>query len=267
MTNPPRTTIYFRSILINDLTKYVGFVCLVVAVLYASRAMGAEGSGENASNPLAKVSNVDVKWQHLDSFAGLGEVNDRFIDGAFMINPKLKIKYELHYWETDITGRSESGFDKAVLKVIYFPTQGRLANGTTYRIAVGLDLIEDFDNQDKGIGTGADQVAPFVGIALGLKGGMIVIPLVQQFWSYSGVDVNTTAARVIAIQPLPQKMWLKLDFIVPYDWELDAIPATGEIQFGKNFSQKIALYAEGKFGIGGDKLYDWGVGVGVRFKF
>ncbi len=250
----------------NGLSKYVVFVCLVVAVLYTSRTMGAEVE-ENASNPLAKVSNVDVKWQHLDSFAGLGEVNDRFIDGAFMINPKLKIKYELHHWETDVTGRSESGFDKAVIKVIYFPTQGKLANGTTYRLAVGLDLIEDFDNQDKGIGTGADQIAPFAGIALGLKGGMTVIPLVQQFWSYSGVDVNTTAARVIAIKPLPQKMWLKLDFIVPYDWELDTIPATGEIQFGKNFSQKIALYVEGKFGIGGDKLYDWGVGVGVRFKF
>ncbi len=151
--------------------------------------MGAE---ENASNPLAKVSNVDVKWQHLDSFAGRGEVNDRFIDGAFMINPKFKIKYELHHWETDITGRSESGFDKAVLKAIYFPTQGKFANGTTYRLAVGLDLIEDFDNQDKGIGTGADQVAPFVGIALGLERGTMIIPLVQQFWSYSGVDLNTT---------------------------------------------------------------------------
>jgi len=228
---------------------------------------GAAGAGENASNPLAKVSNIDVKWQHLDSFVGLGEVNDLFIDGAFMVNPKLKIKYELHYWETDITGRSESALEKAVIKTIYFPTQGKFANGTTYRVAVGFDLIEDFDNQDKGIGTGADQIAPFVGIALGLERGTTIIPLLQQFWSHSGVDVNTTAFRVIAIQPLPQRMWLKLDAKVPIDWENDTIPANAELQFGKNINKKLALYAEALIGIGGDKLYDWGVGVGIRFKY
>lgn len=77
------------------LGKFLGIVCLCVVVLCASRAMGAEedgadldldgpemaGEGENASNPLAKVSNTDLRWQYLDLAKGRGRVNDFFIDG------------------------------------------------------------------------------------------------------------------------------------------------------------------------------------------
>ena len=121
----------------------------------------AAGGGENASNPLASVTNTDLRLQYLDLTDDLGRVNDLFVDGAFMVNPKLKIKYELHYWETNVTGTSQSGLETAVLKTIYFPKQGVLDSGIKYKVAVGLDLIADFGNHDKGIGLGADQVAPF----------------------------------------------------------------------------------------------------------
>jgi len=224
------------------------------------------GGQENASNPLASVSNTDVRWQYLDGFVDRGRLNDYFVDGAFMVNPKLKVKYELHYWETNITGRSESDVERALVKLIYFPKQGILSSGTKYRLAIGMDYINDFDNQDKGIGQGADQIAPFVGIALGLKGGMTIIPLLQQFLDVSGKDVNITAARVIALKPLPGNTWFKLDAKAPYDWENDTAPAEVELQYGINF-KTFALYVDGKAGIGGDKLYDWGVGIGLRFKY
>jgi hypothetical protein len=99
-------------------------------------------------------------------------VNDVFVDGAFMATPKLKIKYELHYWETDLTGEDEHDWETAVAKLIYFPKEGATASGTRYRLAAGLDYIYDFDNTDKGIGVGSDQIAPFVGVALGLKSGL-----------------------------------------------------------------------------------------------
>ena len=57
---------------------------------------------ENASNPLASVNNIDVRWQHFDLDGP--EVNDFYLDGAVMLNPKLKLKYELHYWESDLSG-------------------------------------------------------------------------------------------------------------------------------------------------------------------
>ncbi len=255
-------------------------LCLALLVTCASPAFGQDeeqagdldgpelgGGGENASNPLAKVSNTDVRWQYFDLANSMGRINDYFVDGSFMINPKLKLKYELHYWETNLTGSSQSDFESALVKLIYFPREGIRDSGVKYRLAFGVDLIADFDNRDKGIGMGADQIGPFAGVALALPNGMMLIPLTQQFLSISGEDVNITAARVIALQPLPKQMWLKADVILPYDWETDTVPAQAELQFGMNVNQKVGLYIDGIAGIGGDRLFDWGIGLGVRFKY
>jgi len=106
------------SVVLRD---YRRALYLALLVICAPPAMGQEeeladldgpelaGGGENASNPLASVTNTDVRLQYLDLANDRGRVNDLFVDGAFMINPKLKIKYELHYWETNVTGSSESG--------------------------------------------------------------------------------------------------------------------------------------------------------------
>jgi hypothetical protein len=247
------------------ITYTVIFVC-VFTILFSSLQVFADekGGGENASNPLAKAKNTDLRWQYIDS--DNGHINDMFIDGAFMANDKLKIKYELHYLETDITGSRHDDFESAVVKGIYFPKEGVWGN-IKYRLAFGMDWIVDLGDKEKGIGSNSDQLGPFGGIALGLKSGMMIIPLVQQFLSYSGDDVNTTAFRLIALKPLPYQMWIKLDGKLPIDWENDkAIPATVELQLGKNINKSIALYVDGLCGIGGDKPYDWGIGTGIRFK-
>ena len=224
-------------------------------------------AGENASNPLAAVNNTDLRVQHLKSDDSDVYVNDFFVDGAFMATPKLKIKYELHYWETDFSGEDEHDWESALVKAIYFPKEGATEAGTRYRLAAGVDYIFDFDNTDKGIGTGSDQIAPFVGVALGLKSGLSVIPLVQHFESVSGNDFSGTSARLIAIKPLRDRRWVKLDIKLPYDWENETMPADGEIQIGGFLKDNLSLYFDGKFGIGSDKLYDWGVGVGLRFSY
>jgi len=80
--------------------------------------------------------------------------------------------------------------------------------------------------------------------------------------------VSTTAFRLIAIQSFPNNFWGKLDGIVPVEWENDnALPATAEVQLGKMFASWFGTYVDGLFGIGGDRPYDWGVGVGVRFNY
>ena len=242
------------------------FAC--VCALLLSSPLGAadeKSGGENASNPLAKVKNTDLRWKYFDLDGG--HVNDFFIEGAFMANDKLKIKYELHYWETDITGNSENDWESVNVKGIYFPAEG-VWGGLKYRLALGMDWIVDLGDRDKGIGSGADQLAPFGGVALGLQGGTILVPLVQQFLSYSGEDVNTTAFRLIAIKALQKQMWIKLDAIVPIDWENDqAVPANAELQLGKNINKNLALYVDGLIGIGGDRPYNWGVGSGIRIKY
>ena len=243
---------------------FIAFTFVLLFVASPALADGEGGGGENASNPLSKGKNIDLRLQYLDS--DNGHINDMFIDGAFMANDKLKIKYELHYWETNITGNSHDDFESAMIKGIYFPKEGVLGD-MTYRLAVGIDWIVDLGDKEKGIGSNSDQIGPFAGIALGLKGGTMIIPLVQQFLSYSWDDVNTTAFRLIALKPLPKQMWIKLDGMIPVDWENDTIPAAAELQLGKNINESIALYIDGLIGIGGDKPYDWGLGTGIRFKY
>ena len=85
---------------------------------------------------------------------------------------------------------------------------------------------------------------------------------------YDGPDVNTTAFRLIALQALPNNFWGKLDAIVPVDWEHgNAVPSTAEVQIGKTLTSSFGVYVGGLIGIGGDKPYDWGVGLGLRFNY
>jgi len=223
------------------------------------------GKGENASNPLAAVNNTDIKYQYFDLDGP--ERNDFWVDGAYMLHPKLKVKYELHYWDTDVTGSSESDFESLRLMAIYFPTQGKWGE-VKYRVGTGLQLILDFDNVDKGIGSGSDQIAPFAAIAIMPGGGLVLIPLVQHFADYDGPDVSQTAFRMIAIQSLPNKFLVKLDAIVPIDWEHDnAVPATANFQLGKMFSPAFGAFIDSFAGVGADRPYEWGAGVGIRLMY
>ena len=227
-------------------------------------AAGHAHAQENASSPLAAVNNTDLRAQFFD-LDGSNRA-DYWVDGAYMLFPKLKVKYELHYWNTDVTGTSENGFEEFRLKAIYFPTQGQWGSWA-YRLALGAEWVVEFGNEDKGIGTGSNEIAPLVGLAL-TKGSTVLIPLIQHFLEYSGPDVNTTAFRLIAIQSFSKGFWGKLDAIVPVAWANDnAVPATGEVQLGKMFSPSFGSYVDVLAGIGGDKPYTWGIGLGVRLNY
>ena len=225
------------------------------------------GAEENASNPLAAVNNVDLRWQYFS--ADPGDTHDVYVDGAFMIMPTLKLKYELHYKFTDVTGSDENDFEKMVIKPIYFPYETKLNDDWGMRTAVGLDWVIDFDNAQKGIGVGADQIAPFLGVAVSsFSSGLVLIPLLQHFASYNGnPDVSQTAARLIALLPFGGAYWAKLDAKVPYVWENELWPVTAEVQVGYNFNSTWAVYADALVGIGTDRPYDAGAGLGLRFKY
>jgi hypothetical protein len=237
-------------------------ILLAILVLSISNSILA---GENASNPLAAVSNTDIRLKTFD--LENGDRQEAFIDGATMLNPKLKLKYELHWWDTDVTGQDENDWERALLKLIYFPKEGKLKNGNPYRLAIGLDWSVDLGDPAKGIGSGSDQVGPFVGVATPVKPGLLFIPLLQHFVDYSGIDVSVTAARLIALQTLSEGKWFKMDLKVPYDWENETWPADVELQLGKSFTPKIGAYFDAQAGIGNDRPYDWAVGVGFRFNY
>lgn len=221
---------------------------------------------ENASNPLAKVKNTDIRAQHFE-LEDDNYLNDYYIDGAFMASNDIKVKYELHYNQTDITGSKTQHLESSVVKAIYFVKEGKTDN-YGYRLALGLDWVKDLGDTDKGIGTDADLLAPFVGLAMGFEGGTTLIPLIQHYAEYSGTETSQTAFRLIGMQPLPNKSWLKLDAKVPVDWENDnAIPATIELQYGKSITKNFGLYGDVLAGMGSDRPYDWGLGIGARFSY
>lgn len=219
---------------------------------------------ENASNPLAAVNNNDFRFQYFD--LGGADRWDSWIDGAYMLTPKFKLKYELHYWETNVTGSSDSGFETFHLKPLYFPTQGTWGDWK-WKSVIGAEWIVGFGNEDDGIGFGSDQVAGLTGLSFS-KGGTVVVPLIQHFLSYDGPSVNDTSMRLIVIQSLPNDCWAKIDTKVPIQWDNDhAVPAIIETQLGKTFSPAFGMYVDGMVGIGGDKPYEWGTGLGFRLKY
>ena len=233
-----------------------------------SNAEEGEEAEDNASNPLAKVRNTDLRVQYyeLDDNNDSERINYE-VNGSVMATPQLKIKYEAHYWDTDITGRSEQGMEKVSLKGIYLGKDQR-SGSLGYRTAIGLEWVKDFDNDDKGIGGGSDLISPFIGLSLQFESGLVLVPLVQHFVEYSGDEVNTTAFRLIGIKAFEGGYWLKLDAKVPVDWENDnEIPANAELQWGKMFNPAFGVFADGFVGVGDDKPYDWGVGLGARFVY
>lgn len=250
---------------IDHRIKMISVILVLILSTGFSSAYGEDGP--NASNPLAAVNNTDLRAQYIDLDGPIRR--DYYVDGAVMATPNLKLKYELHYWNTDVTGSGKKDWESFHLKPIYFPEKmvGQLGDWK-YKLAVGGEVIVDFGHEDQGIGSGSDQIGPLVGLALN-QGSTTVIPLVQHYTEYSGPDVNTTAFRLIVLQAFPdQHMWLKLDNKVPVDWENDnEIPASIEVQLGKNYSPAFATYLDGLFGVGGDRSYDWGVGIGLRFNY
>ena len=224
----------------------------VSSLLTLSLLTALQAQEENASNPLAAVNNLDFRAQYFDVDGK--DRTDYFLDGAYMANPKLKLKFELHYWDTNLTGSGENDFESFHFKPIYFPTQGKWGSWN-YKVALGAEWILDFDNTDQGIGSGSDQLSAFGGLAL-VKGNTVLVPLVQHFLSYDGPSVNATALRLIAIQTLPNNFWGKLDAKVPIDWQHDdAMPITTEVQLGKMFTPTRGVYTDALVGVGGDKPY------------
>ena len=232
---------------------------------YAQPPEAENSEAENASSPLAKVRNTDIKLRIFDVD---GFDRDEYkLEGALMLTPELKFRYEARYWQTDITGRDTSGMESVRAKAIFFPGEG-IWRETPYRLAAGVEVKVQFDNQDKGIGQDSDTILPFVGIALVPRPGTTIIPLLQHEIEFSGEDVNVTSFRLLALQTLPRNTWLKLDAIVAVNWENDRqTPSFAELQYGHQFTPAFGVYAEAMVGIGDDKPYEWGFGLGFRFLY
>lgn len=78
-------------------------------------------------------------------------------------------------------------------------------------------------------------------------------------------ETHPTAARLIGLWKFTAGYWGKLDAKLPYDWNEEEASAEVEVQLGRMFTPQFGLYLEGLAGIGNDRGYNWGAGLGIRF--
>ncbi len=220
-----------------------------------------------ASNPLASVSKLDLRFDYFDLDGSRDRV-DFNLKGDLMVHPRVKLIYEAHYWITDATGKWEDDLESVRLKPIAFLKDTKLEGDWQMRVAAGVEWIISGGNEDKGIGDGADQIAPLFGLAFNNReSGLTLVPLIQHFQGYDGPDVETTSLRLIALQPLPDRAWLRLDAKIPFDWENNTVPAVFETELGKMISPNVGVFTTFFVGIGADRPYDWGIGPAIRLRF
>ena len=87
----------------------------ILLALFSNDSIAAE----NASNPLAVVNNTDVRLQYFD-LDGPERYDFWVADGAYMLTPELKLKYELHldrriHWQR-VDAYSGSGMPAGIAK-------------------------------------------------------------------------------------------------------------------------------------------------------
>jgi len=243
-------------------------------VVMARPALAQEAaSGAAASDPTAAVNYQDVRYRYFDLDQGADKHSFQ-TEGAYMLHPRFKLTNELRYVNTDSSGKSEQDFEELKLKGIHLTNIKPF--GIKAKLALGAEWLKDLGDFEKGTGTGADSIAPLVGIGWIPDDRNFIITLVQYFHSYDTdsareEDVRETAPRLIWIRTLPDiGGWFKADLKMSIDHEDDEnFDQILELQLGKMLSPRIGIY--GELLLGDDVLdsnaYNVGGGLALRFMY
>lgn len=247
-------------------------VCALAILLYAAclTAHAEAASGAAASDPTAAVNYQDFRFRYFDLDGGADKKSFE-TEGAYMLHPRLKLTNELRYVNTDRSGSSEQDFEEFKFKTIFLTNI--IPFGIKAKLALGAEWLKDLGDFEDGTGTGADKIAPLVGIGWVPNDENFIVTLVQYFYSYDtddafDGDVRETDPRLIWIRSLPGfGGWFKADLKMVIDHEDDEnFDQTLELQLGKMFTPKWGLY--GEVFLGDDVLdsdaYDYALGLGVR---
>lgn len=230
----------------------------------------AEQDGADASDPTARVNFVDFRYRWLE-LTGNHERSWYSIETSMMLTHSFKLVAEVHYWDTDLSGRSESDFETLRLRGILLSDPVTIGN-VNARLAGGLEWIYNLGDYDKKTSEGADQIAPLLGAAWLLGQQDTLITLIQHFNSYdteSGApDIERTGPRIIYLHKFPKQVWLKADYRMLIDHEnSDRVSNTIEGQLGKMLTKDLGIYWDVLFATDEPKAYNWGTGIGLRYMF
>ena len=239
---------------------------------FADEPEEADGGGAAASDPTAAVNFQDLKLRYFDLTKG-NEESILEAEGSYVFSPALKLSHRLTGTRTNRSGDWETDLRELSLKPIFL--HPIMPFGIKAKFALGIEWLKDLGKFRDGTGTGADQIAPLIGIGWLPTEDDFVITLVQYFHSYDendGVeDVRKTGPRLIYIRALPSiKGWGKVDLKTSIDHEDDNdFTQTLEFQLGTMVSDRIGIYGETFVGdsVLDTDAYDWGIGIGLRFLY
>ena len=147
--------------------------------------------GAAASNPTAAVRYQDVRYRYFD--LSQGDKHSFETEGAFMLAPNFKVTNELRYVNTDSTGTSEQDFEELKIKGIYL--RNIRPFGIKAKFALGAEWLKDLGTFEDGTGSGADTIAPLVGIGWVPNDTNFIVTLVQYFYSYDTDDSRSDDVR------------------------------------------------------------------------
>jgi hypothetical protein len=263
--------------MIQRVTQRPRALILVVVLLtgrlaFADEPEEADGGGAAASDPTAAVNFQDLKLRYFDLTKG-NEESILEAEGSYVFSPAFKLVHKLTGTRTNRSGDWETDFRELSLRPVYLHPIKPF--GIKAKLALGGEWLKDLGKSRDGTGTGADQIAPLIGIGWLPTDDDFVITLVQYFHSYDendGVeDVRKTGPRLIYIRALPSiKGWGKADLKTSIDHEDDNdFTQTLELQLGTMVSDRIGIYGESFVGdsVLDTDAYDWGIGIGLRFLY
>jgi hypothetical protein len=221
----------------------------------------------NASNPLSLVNFTDVKYQY--QTGDIEDVNRLFIEGALVPTSRLKIIYDLSYNQTDRSGEDEADFETLGISPVYFGFDGKLSEKWYFRSNFGFDWTYDFGHDDKGIGSGADTIGPRIGFGLAnLESEVTAAAVLQHTQSYNGSsDIEATTLSITTVRQFRKAGWISSNVVIIRDWEYNAWRSSFSLQAGYGFGNGKAIYVNGMAGLGRDRLFDVGAGLGLRFNY
>jgi len=150
-------------------------------------------AGAAAADPTAAVSFQDLRYRYFDLKRG-ADLHSFETEGAYMLHPRLKLTNELRGVHTDRSGRWESDFQEVKLKAIFL-TNG-MPLGIKAKYAVGVEWLKDLGDFDEGTGTGADLIAPLLGIGWIPTQADLIVTLSQGFGLFLYSNGNEVLRRV-----------------------------------------------------------------------
>ncbi len=256
-------------------------VAAVVEEPPVTAATAAEGTTEEAAAPAQAAADTSqdktgtnpVNFQNelrlYNVFTSLPDGNYQNLSVFRYIMPfnnrTMNIRLDLPLVTTDVTGDTEFGFGDLNLRWLWTAKQSR-----THAVAVGIKSWWDTATGDA-LGSGKNALAPVVSYVMFLNRQTIFAPAYQYKFDIGGSDDRPDISQSFidfyyVYLPKPGQ-GIVVDPTIIIDHDRSKTSMQVEVELGRMISPGMSTYIRPGFPIGGNRLIDWNLEVGVKTVF